>query len=210
MKRMNLTDNCPKQKIRICNCMKRKLKNIISVLYSFIYFFITKIFNWKNFKFSCIERFSPSTEVTIANKGKISLGKRITAHSGTRLKVVSSGNLVIEDHVRFNYGCIVVSQGSIKIKRGVGFGPNVQLFDHDHDYKNSHGVGPGATKFKKGSIEIGENSWIGANAVILRNTKLGKNCVVAAGSVIGNCEYPDNTVIYQKRDTQTKSFTLIK
>ena len=190
--------------------MKRKFKNLISVIYSFIYFMITKIFNWNSFKFNPIERFSPATEVTMANNGKIYLGKRITAHSGTKLKAVSNGNLVVEDHVRFNYGCIVVSQGSITIKRGVGFGPNVQLFDHDHDYRNAHGVGPGATKFKKGTIEIGENSWIGANTVILKNTKLGKNCVVAAGSVIGNCEYPDNTVIYQKRETLSKSFTLIQ
>lgn len=186
--------------------MKRILKNIISVLYSVIYFTITKIFNWQSFRFFPIERFSPSTEVTIAGNGKIFLGKRITAHSGVKIKAVSNGSITIEDQVRFNYGCIVMSQGTIEIKKGVGFGPNVLMFDHDHDYRSKHGVGPGATHFKTGTIEIGENSWIGANCVILKNTKLGKNCVVAAGSVIGNCEYPDNTVIYQKRENLTKSF----
>ena len=65
-----------------------------------------------------------------------------------------------------------------------------------------------ADKYKEGTIEIGENCWIGANTVILRNTKLGKNCVVAAGSVLGNCEYPDNTVIYQKRETLVKSYEI--
>lgn len=186
--------------------MKRQLKNIISVLYSMVYFSITKLFHMKKFHFHLIERFSPNTEVTIAGNGSISLGQRITAHSGVRIKSAAKGEIVIGNHVRFNYGCILVSQGRVQIDNGVGFGPNVLIFDHDHDYRSKHGVGPGATKFRIGTVEIGENSWIGANAVILKNTKLGKNCVVAAGSVIGNCEYPDNTVIYQKRETLTKSF----
>lgn len=186
--------------------MKRFLKNFFSVLYSILYFSITKIFNWNSFSFYPIERFSPSTEVTVSGRGIIKLGKKITAHSGVRIKAVANGKINIEDQVRFNYGCIVMSQGAITIRKGVGFGPNVLMFDHDHDYRCKYGVGPGATHFKTGTIEIGENSWIGANCVILKNTKLGKNCVVAAGSVIGNCEYPDNTVIYQKRETLTKSF----
>ena len=190
--------------------MKRRFKNVVSVLYSMVYFSITKFFHWKHFQFQLIERFSPNTEVTIAGKGSIALGGRITAHSGVKIKSVAKGDIVIGNHVRFNYGCIVVSQGRICIADGVGFGPNVLMFDHDHDYRSREGVGPGATKFRTGTIEIGENSWIGANVVILKNTKLGKNCVVAAGSVIGNCEYPDNTVIYQKRETQTKSFSYNK
>lgn len=186
--------------------MKRKFKNVVSVLYSVVYFSITKLFHWKNFQFRLIERFSPETEVTIAGKGSIALGGRITAHSGVKIKSVAKGDIVIGNHVRFNYGCIVVSQGRIHIADGVGFGPNVLMFDHDHDYRSREGVGPGATKFRTGTIEIGENSWIGANVVILKNTKLGKNCVVAAGCVLGNCEYPDNTVIYQKRETYAKTF----
>lgn len=186
--------------------MKRMVKNIISVGYSILYFSITKMFNWRRFNYWFIERFSPNTEVTIAGDGKIVIGRYVTAHSMTKLKSVASGRLIIGDHVRFNYGCIVVARELIHIDKNVGFGPNVLIYDHDHDFRKLGGIGPGATKFKSGTIEIGENCWIGANTVILRNTRLGKNCIVAAGSVLGNCEYPDNTVIYQKRDTQTKSY----
>ena len=41
--------------------------------------------------------------------------------------------------------------------------------------------------------------------MILRGTKLGDNCVVGAGCVIRG-EYPDNTVIVQKRETVTKTY----
>ena len=184
--------------------MKRFRNNIISVIFTFIRFSFIKLFNWKRFKFHYIERFSPNTNVTIVGKGKLFLGKRVTAHTRTQLKVMRTGKLVIEDQAGFNYGCMVVCRESVHIHRDVSFGPNVLVFDHDHDYRAHDGICQGATKFISGSIEVGEKSWIGANVVLLRNTKIGKNCVVAAGCILGNCEYPDNTLIYQKRDTRTK------
>lgn len=125
-------------------------------------------------------------------------------HSLCRIRVIKNGIIKIGDNTTMNYGCMVTSRGTINIGSGCEFGPNVLLYDHDHDYKCEGGLK--ANKFVEGTIEIGENSWIGANCVILKNTKLGKNCVVAAGSVLGNCEYPDNSVIYQKRETLTKIF----
>jgi acetyltransferase-like isoleucine patch superfamily enzyme len=53
-------------------------------------------------------------------------------------------------------------------------------------------------------VEIGDNSWVGANTIILRGTKIGKNCVVGAGCVISG-EYPDNSIITQKRETISRS-----
>ena len=80
--------------------------------------------------------------------------------------------------------------------------PNVQIYDHDHDYRAEGGLA--AMKYKTAPVEIGNNVWIGANCVILRGTKIGDNCVVAAGSVIKG-EFPANTLIYQKRETEIKT-----
>jgi acetyltransferase-like isoleucine patch superfamily enzyme len=33
-------------------------------------------------------------------------------------------------------------------------------------------------------IEIGDDSWIGANAVITAGSKIGKHCVIGAGAVV--------------------------
>merc|ERR1740129_1755891 len=44
--------------------------------------------------------------------------------------------------------------------------------------------------------EIGENSLIGIGAVILNHTKIGKNCLVAASTFIGEGKtIPDNSVV---------------
>jgi len=186
--------------------MKRLRNNVISVLYSSVKFLLVKVFHWKQFYYRSVERFSPQTDIYfIGRQCKIILGNKVRAHSLCRLRVIKKGVIHIGDNVTMNYGCMLTSRNSIKIGSGVEFGPNVLLYDHDHDYKCEGGLKAG--RFVDGTIEIGENSWIGANVVILKNTKLGKNCVVAAGCVLGNCEYPDNTVIYQKRETHTKSFS---
>lgn len=47
---------------------------------------------------------------------------------------------------------------------------------------------------KPGEIIIGDNVWIGLNAIILKNTIIGNNSVVAAGSVVQGV-FPDNSII---------------
>ena len=185
--------------------MQRFVNNSISVFYSFFRFSLLKMFHWRRFSFYPIERFSPNTQVFFMGKGRITLGKKIRAHSNVRLRA-TRGYLKVDDNAGFNYGCIVCCKEHIHIGKGVQFGPNVMVYDHDHDFRAKGGLRE--RKFKYGNVEIGENCWIGANTVILRNTKLGKNCVVAAGSVLINCEYPDNSMIYQKRETQHKIFEI--
>ena len=43
-------------------------------------------------------------------------------------------------------------------------------------------------------ISIGNNVWIGLNAIILKGTVIGDNCVVAAGSVVKGI-FESNTII---------------
>ena len=48
----------------------------------------------------------------------------------------------------------------------------------------------------KKPIFIGDNTWIGWNVTILKGTIIGKNCIVAAGSVLtGSKTFPDNSII---------------
>ncbi|UHA57884.1 hypothetical protein KDJ21_013390 [Metabacillus litoralis] len=52
-------------------------------------------------------------------------------------------------------------------------------------------------------MTIGENVWIGSNVVILRDTHIGDNVVIAAGSVVkGNV--PSNTIYLNKREIDTR------
>jgi acetyltransferase-like isoleucine patch superfamily enzyme len=92
----------------------------------------------------------------------------------------------------------------IQIDEGVEFGPNVIIYDHDHDFRAVGGLK--ASKYSLGEVKIGKNTWIGANSIILKNAHIGSNCVVAAGSVV-NVDIPDNALFVQKKDCTIKIIT---
>jgi acetyltransferase-like isoleucine patch superfamily enzyme len=46
-----------------------------------------------------------------------------------------------------------------------------------------------------GTIEIGNDVWIGSSCTILKNVRIGDGCVVATGSVVIAGDYPPNSLI---------------
>jgi len=181
--------------------MKRLFNNVVSIVFTFLRFSLIKIFHWNTFHFRPVERFSPNTDIYFMGSGKITLGKSVRAHTLVRLRVGNNATLTIGDNSSFNYGCIITALNNIYIGKGVEFGPNVMLFDHDHDFRVEGGLK--SNKFVSGDISIGDYTWIGANTIILKGTNIGSNCVVGAGCVLSG-NYPDNTLIVQKRETTTK------
>lgn len=162
-----------------------------------------KVFHLRTFNASLINQISPSSEITIDFGGKLSLGKKFRLRDNAKLRVRKSAVCKIGNNSSFNSGCCVVCHDKIEIGDNVQFGPNVLVYDHDHDFRAEGGIK--AMKYKTSPISIGNGCWIGANTVILRGTQLGENCVVGAGSVL-NGVYPDNSVIVQKRETIVKEY----
>ncbi len=183
--------------------MRRIINNVVSVIHSALRFGGLKVFHGKRLKVGIIERLSPNVVLEMNKGANVFIGKKVRIHSGCKIKVRNGANLVINDEVKVNYYCIVACHDNIEIGEGTELGPCVFLYDHDHDYK----AGLKNNKFKKGSIRIGKKCWIGANTIILRGTTIGDNCVIGAGCVLKG-DYPDNTVIVQKRETQTYTYTI--
>ncbi|MDO5147875.1 MAG: acyltransferase [Oscillospiraceae bacterium] len=180
--------------------MRRKINNVISVLYTIIRVLIFKIILSNSFSSGIIERISPNVVLEFNKGSTVLLGKKIRVHSGSKIKTRKGARLIIGDNVKINYNCIIVCQDSISIGSGTEFGPSVYLYDHDHDYRKGLSSNSNDETFKRAPIKIGEKCWIGANTVILRGTELGDNCVVGAGCVL-NGKYESNSVIVQKRNT---------
>lgn len=151
--------------------------------------------------------------VTIAYGEKITLGlgvhisnpSGIQLHNGGSLEV-ASGSTIEKDGIlnihgsckigkdvyistRFLLGC---SQ-SITIGDNVAIGPNVVIVDANKIYTNlSVPVSQQGGVSK--DINIGADSWVGANSTILPGTTLGRHVVVGAGSVVRG-SFPDNVLI---------------
>lgn len=185
--------------------MRRLLYNLISVLFSALRFGILKLFHFQHFSFAGIQRFSPNTEVVIIEKGSIRLGRHVRAHRRSKLLAFSSGVLEIGSDTALGNGVSINCMERITIGEGVQIGPDVKIYDHDHDFRVPGGIR--AEKFKTAPVEIGANSWIGCNVVILMGTTLGENCIVGAGSVLKG-QYPANSVIVQKRNTEVTCYSM--
>lgn len=181
--------------------MRRTINNVISVIFSFIRLLVLRLFHHKGIYFGLIERISPNVVIEVNRGGKIIFGEKVRIHSGCKLKSRGGSILEIGSNVRINYNCMLICHKKIHIGSGTEFGPNVLVYDHDHDYK----AGLKNDKFVTGDVAIGENCWIGANTVILKGSVIGDNCVVAAGSVISGV-YPANSLIYYSREIKTKIY----
>lgn len=179
-----------------------KIRTVIRVGTSLLRNVILKMVHGSNYQCSLLNSCALNTVISICGMGKLYIGKHLSALSGMELCAVDKGILQIGNYVNFNKNCTVICQEKISIGDHCLFGPGCQVFDHDHDYTQTDIARK--THFLTGSIEIGNGVWFGANCVILRNTKIGDNCVFGAGTIIKGT-YPPNTLVVQKREEISKS-----
>lgn len=150
----------------------------INLLLGMIKLVIYKTFYFKRIKFCKIPFFSNSTRFAIKKGSILIIGNKVRTRNNVSFRLYNNSEVIIGNNCFFNDGCSINSQKSIKFGDNVICGQNVMFFDHDHDYKNN------MDNFITDKIEIGNNVWIGANAVILKGVKIGDNVVVAAGTVV--------------------------
>ena len=74
-------------------------------------------------------------------------------------------------------------QGGLTIGRNVLIGPNAVISTGNHDYEKTY-LPAIEQEFYGKPIHIGDNVWIGSNAVILGGVNIGEHSVVAAGAVV--------------------------
>ncbi len=162
-----------------------------------------KLLRNKSFNSGLLTFMSPFSEITIDKGAMVSIGRKFRQRSQSRIRVRNNAELKVGNNISLNHGCMIVAHEKIVIGDGVQFGPNVLLYDHDHDYKDIGGISAG--KYNTQPIEIGDNVWLGAGVIVLKGSKIGANSVVAAGSIIRG-EFPENSLIYQQKVTIEREF----
>lgn len=99
-------------------------------------------------------------------------------------------NIFLGDGVYMNTGCIILDQCPVHIGSNTLFGPRVGIYCalHPVDAMIRNLLVEGGKP-----ITIGDNCWIGGNAVICPGVTIGDNVVIGAGSVVTK-DIPSNTV----------------
>jgi len=83
----------------------------------------------------------------------------------------------------WSQGCLFNCDGGLSIGRNVLIGPHVCIHTTNHNYNDKLT----AIKFQGNTPEpviIEDDVWVGANCVILPGVRLGRGCVVGAGSIV--------------------------
>lgn len=159
--------------------------------------------------------------INAVNNANIQLGNNVIAHKSSLISVANGGAVIIADNCSLGqnvilnasennrvvlgegttfYGNVLIS-GTVKIGKGVLFANNINVLSTTHcikgkktireldkEYIEEHGSLPNEP------ITIGNDCWIGLNAVILPGTILGEGCVVAAGAIVKG-DFPDFSIV---------------
>jgi len=90
-------------------------------------------------------------------------------------------------------GSHLVAHSSLAIGDDVFTGPNVYITDQNHGYADPD-MPIGRQWPRNTAVSIGSGSWLGAGVIVLPGACIGRNVVVAAGSVVRG-PVPDRCVI---------------
>ena len=101
--------------------------------------------------------------------------------------------LVIGDRCVIGAGSTLTAHGSITLGDDVWFGQNVFVSDASHGYQDVE-TPIGLQLGDHEPVSIGSGSWVGHGAVILPGSRVGRNVVVGAGTVVHG-EVPDHSVV---------------
>jgi acetyltransferase-like isoleucine patch superfamily enzyme len=144
-------------------------------------------------------------------------GDHVSVYAGCSFAIQKDGKCTVGDFTLLN-GAIVMSEELVEIGShcliswGVGIAdsdfhplePAQRLLDSQAlapFFKNR----PPRPRLKTAPVRIGNNVWIGMNAVILKGVTIGDNSVVAAGAVVTK-SVPANTIVAGNPAIEVKKF----
>lgn len=103
----------------------------------------------------------------------------------------NSSKIKIGDNVATNNNIMICAANYIEIGNDTLIGQYVTIMDHE-----AHDINPTKRREigKIGTIIIGKNVWIGNNVIILKDSHIGDNTIVASGAVISG-KYPCDIIV---------------
>lgn len=139
---------------------------------------------------------SPLADIEDSVRGtKIVIEDGVVIDSFVKIKPAGGlGDVFIGAHTVINSGCVLYTGNGLRIGRHCAIAANCTFAPVNHAFQDRHrlirdqGFMP-----SRGGIIVGDDVWIGANAVLLDGAKIGRGAVVAAGAIVRG-EIPDFAV----------------
>ena len=163
--------------------LKRKLENGISVGGSFVGLLWRRLLG-NSLQFAPVTLVSLGASLKTYDGGAIRVGRKAAVRKNAEI-AATKGQIMIGNSCFINRNCMIVAHEKIEIGDGTTIGPNVCIYDHDHDGEGS---------YKTKHVIIGKNVWIGAGSILLKGVTVGDNAVIGAGTIVTKDINPNTTV----------------
>lgn len=157
--------------------------------------------------------FAPVHQIRIPLDKRISCGEHVKFGNGTRVYLYNGFMRVQENTTVCNYSKFIIGEGKLEIGKNCLLGEygiyntfadliigndvitadRISFVTNMHQYENIN-IPIKNQPSTSDKIVIEDGTWIGMNATILAGTHIGRNCVIAAHSVVKGI-YPDFCVI---------------
>lgn len=128
-------------------------------------------------------------------------GKGLTMGRGCRIDTNNKiKSLIIGDNARIGDYVHINADYKVVIGDNVLMASKIFISDTNHgNYKDENQSSPDSNPSEREyfykEVIIGNNVWIGENAVILPGTVVGDGCVIGANTVLTGKKYPPNSII---------------
>lgn len=170
------------------------IRSILLIIYNVLRIALNKLSLWGRFDVHWLQRISPMCSLKAFQHGKIKVGRNCEFAAYCDFEVHGNGMLEIGEGTYFNRYCMISAHEQVMIGKHCMFGPGVKVFDNNHQHSPETGV---SGQLNTAPIFIGDNSWVASDAIILKGTHIGKNCVIGAGCIVRG-EVPDGSMVIIK------------
>ena len=122
----------------------------------------------------------PRTRMDVVPWNKFELGEDSTIEDFSAINN-GVGNVIIGDRTKIGLSNTII--GPVIIGNDIRLAQNITLSGLNHNYEDIS-VPIHVQGVSTSPIVIEDNSWIGANVVVVAGVTIGKHCIVAAGSIV--------------------------
>ena len=132
------------------------------------------------------EEVEKRNEILVQLLGKV--GKNVWIEPDFRCEF--GKNIVIEDNVYINFGCVILDCAEVVIGANTLLGPNIGIYPVNHAIDAEERIKGGCSGKP---VRIGKNVWLGGDVKILAGVTIGDNTIIGAGSVVPK-DIPENVI----------------